>query len=275
MDQKKVGRFIAECRKEKGITQAQLAEQFGISNKAVSNWETGKSLPDATIMIELSNYLGITVNELLAGGRIEMEEYKDTAEQTIVDVQMGKEKLEKKYSSIIMVMAGVFFWLAVSGLLLYGYCLKNSDRLDSNINILFEEISHSIRQGEDTNGLLNRMYYSEQNKNITSVDDMVTFNACVSQVTIEDDEQRIGEKVDEFSNDAVVKKYSTRKVVEDYIGLGDSSYYLEIEYGYNILNYVLIKTNYWVLSFTMLLIIVLWIISNMQHFTHVKSLRKK
>ena len=62
MDLEKIGRFIAECRKEKGITQAQLAEKINITDKAVSKWETGKGLPDVSIMIELCNILGINVN---------------------------------------------------------------------------------------------------------------------------------------------------------------------------------------------------------------------
>jgi len=80
MDQEKIGKFIAELRKEKGLTQAQLAEHFDISNKAVSKWENGKSLPDASIMIDLCNLLDITVNELLSGERISMEDYKEKAE---------------------------------------------------------------------------------------------------------------------------------------------------------------------------------------------------
>lgn len=64
MNQEKTGAFIAELRKGKGLTQAQLAERIGLSNKAVSKWETGKSLPDASIMIDLRDFLGITVNEL-------------------------------------------------------------------------------------------------------------------------------------------------------------------------------------------------------------------
>lgn len=95
MDQEKIGKFIAELRKEKGLTQAQLAERFDISNKAVSKWETGKSLPDASIMIDLCNFLGITVNELLSGERIRMEDYKEKAEEIITGVvQISQE--EKK-----------------------------------------------------------------------------------------------------------------------------------------------------------------------------------
>ena len=86
MNQDKVGEFITELRKEKGLTQSQLAEHFGISNKAVSKWENGKSLPDASIMIDLCNFLGITVNELLSGERIDMENYREKAEKTITSV---------------------------------------------------------------------------------------------------------------------------------------------------------------------------------------------
>lgn len=67
MNQEKIGRFIASCRKECGYTQASLGEKLGITDRAVSKWETGKSMPDASIMLELCNLLKISVNELLAG----------------------------------------------------------------------------------------------------------------------------------------------------------------------------------------------------------------
>ena len=67
MDQEKIGKFIAACRKEKGLTQAALAEQLGITDRAVSKWETGKSLPDSSIMIDLCELLSINVNDLLKG----------------------------------------------------------------------------------------------------------------------------------------------------------------------------------------------------------------
>ena len=95
MDQVKIGRFIAELRKEKGLTQASLAGKFGISNKAVSKWENGKSLPDASIMLELCNLLGITVNELLTGERIPVEDYREKAEETLTSVVRDSQE-EKK-----------------------------------------------------------------------------------------------------------------------------------------------------------------------------------
>ena len=67
MNQIDTGKFIASCRKEKGLTQAQLAEKLNITDRAVSKWETGKCMPDSSIMLELCNILDVTVNELLSG----------------------------------------------------------------------------------------------------------------------------------------------------------------------------------------------------------------
>ena len=69
MNQEKIGRFISELRKEKGMTQANMAEQLGITDRAISKWETGKSMPDSSIMLELCDLLSINVNELLKGER--------------------------------------------------------------------------------------------------------------------------------------------------------------------------------------------------------------
>ena len=73
MDQLKIGKFIAECRKQKCLTQIQLAEKLSITDKAVSKWERGVAMPDTSIMLELCDILGISVNELLSGEKIDME----------------------------------------------------------------------------------------------------------------------------------------------------------------------------------------------------------
>lgn len=95
MNQEKIGRFIAECRKEKKLTQLQLAEKLNISNRAISKWENGKCCPDVSIMMELCDILGISVNELLSGERIKMENYQEKAEQNLVELQKQKEKAKK------------------------------------------------------------------------------------------------------------------------------------------------------------------------------------
>ena len=73
MNQVKIGKFIAQCRKEKNMTQAELAEKLNITDRAISKWETGKGMPDSSIMLDLCNELNISVNELLSGEVIKME----------------------------------------------------------------------------------------------------------------------------------------------------------------------------------------------------------
>ena len=75
MEQVKIGKFIAECRKKKNLTQMQLAEKLNITDRAISKWETGKGMPDSSIMLELCNELDISVNELLSGELIDMKNY--------------------------------------------------------------------------------------------------------------------------------------------------------------------------------------------------------
>lgn len=95
MDQIQIGRFIAACRKEQGMTQAQLAEKMGVSDRAVSKWETGKNMPDFSIMLELCDELDITVNDLLNGRRITMDNYKETAEKTMLEMRAMKEQNDR------------------------------------------------------------------------------------------------------------------------------------------------------------------------------------
>ena len=97
MNQLKIGKFIAECRKRVNLTQMQLAEKLNITDRAVSKWETGKAMPDCSIMLELCDILGISVNELLSGEKISMENNNQKNEQLLLE--MAKE-LEKKNKTI-------------------------------------------------------------------------------------------------------------------------------------------------------------------------------
>lgn len=107
MDQAKTGKFIAVCRKEKGLTQAQLAELMGVSDRAVSKWETGRSMPDSSIMLELCDALGINVNELLTGERIAMEDYRKTAEENLLQMRRQEEKTNKSFLQMELVIGFV------------------------------------------------------------------------------------------------------------------------------------------------------------------------
>jgi len=90
-----IGKFISSCRKDKGLTQIQLAEKLNITNRAVSKWETGKSVPDASIMLELCEILDISVTELLSGERITMENYKHKADKNLVEMKKENEAVNK------------------------------------------------------------------------------------------------------------------------------------------------------------------------------------
>ena len=97
MDQVKIGKFIAGRRKSMSLTQAQLAEKLDITDKAVSKWERGMAMPDTSIMLALCDILCISVNELLSGEKIHMENSNQKNEQLLLD--MAKE-LEKKNKTI-------------------------------------------------------------------------------------------------------------------------------------------------------------------------------
>ena len=107
MDQIKIGGFIAERRKKKGLTQAQLAEKLNITDRAVSKWENGRSLPDSSIMLELCEILEITVNDLLCGEVVVMEKYDKNLENNLLEMIKEKEKADKHLLTVEIVMGVV------------------------------------------------------------------------------------------------------------------------------------------------------------------------
>lgn len=96
MDQVKIGAFIGECRKKKNLTQAELAEALNITDRAVSKWENGKSMPDSSVMLQLCQILGITVNDLLSGEIVTMDNYDKELENNLLEMVKQKEKADKR-----------------------------------------------------------------------------------------------------------------------------------------------------------------------------------
>ena len=96
MDQLKIGRFIAERRREQGLTQAELAEKLHITDRAVSKWETGRGVPDSSIMLALCELLDINVNDLLSGEKIEISSYNRELENKLLEMIKEKGLLEKE-----------------------------------------------------------------------------------------------------------------------------------------------------------------------------------
>jgi len=96
MDQVKIGKFIASSRKEQNLTQVQLAEKLGITDRAVSKWENGKAMPDSSIMLELCEILHITVTDLLSGEVVTMENYNEQMQQNLLEMAKEKEASDKR-----------------------------------------------------------------------------------------------------------------------------------------------------------------------------------
>ena len=96
MDQIKIGKFISERRKLKNLTQAQLAEKLEITDRAISKWETGKSMPDSSIMLELCDILQITVTDLLYGEVVSMKNYNKETENKLIEMVKEKEQSDRQ-----------------------------------------------------------------------------------------------------------------------------------------------------------------------------------
>ena len=115
MDVAKIGKFIAERRKSKNITQEQLAEKLYITDRAVSKWERGLSLPDADKMLELCNILEISVNELLIGEVIDMKDYEKKTEELLLELARQEEYKNKRMMTDMWVMtiSAVIFYIGI------------------------------------------------------------------------------------------------------------------------------------------------------------------
>lgn len=122
MDQNKIGEFIAQCRKEHNMTQMQFAEKLGVTNKAVSKWETGKGLPEVGLMLPLCASLDITVNDLLSGERVSDANYQKKAEKNMMDLM--KENEENKRWMILSVICAVITVIAVCALVVIASLLE-------------------------------------------------------------------------------------------------------------------------------------------------------
>ena len=121
MDQVKIGKFIAEQRKQNGFTQMQLAERLGVTDRAVSKWENGRSMPDTSIMLELCDTLKISVNELLLGEVITMENYNEKSEKLLLEMTKAKEDADKRLLAMEWVIGGLSVFILLASTVLAAY----------------------------------------------------------------------------------------------------------------------------------------------------------
>ena len=107
MNQIKIGKFILNCRKEKGLTQEQLAEKLGVTSKSISRWENGKTMPDYSLLKDLCNELDINVNELLSGEKIKVNDYMNKSEENLIKLRKQIDKRKKVLTIISYVFMGI------------------------------------------------------------------------------------------------------------------------------------------------------------------------
>ena len=120
MTSKECGNFISELRKEKKLTQKELAEKINVSDKAVSRWETGKGYPDVTSLVSLSEYFDVSVNELLAGKRLTVEDIKETADENLISVFEQVQKNKKQQNLQVAVYTSVLIVVLLPVLIIIG-----------------------------------------------------------------------------------------------------------------------------------------------------------
>ncbi len=123
MNQLKIGKFIAECRKKANLTQMQLAEKLGITDKAISKWERGIAMPDTSIMLELCDILCISVNELLSGEKINMENNNQKNEQLLLDMAKELEKKDKIIWSSMWAIMIVSMTALLASIFIARFCI--------------------------------------------------------------------------------------------------------------------------------------------------------
>jgi len=139
MNQEKIGKFIAENRKAKRITQSELAEKLGVTDRAVSNWENGKNMPDLSLFKPLCDILGITINELMSGEKINNKEYNERLEENIINTidYIDKKNVKSSNIKIIILLIIGIIGIYLAQFIFNDYELKNYITVISMILVVY------------------------------------------------------------------------------------------------------------------------------------------
>ena len=120
MNQEKIGKFIAKCRKDKKMTQTDLAEKLGVTDKSIGNWENGRNMPDLSLFKPLCDELEITINDLLSGEKISKEKYQEKFEENIVNTIDYSTKRINKYGNVIGLLLVIFgLFISMSAIMIF------------------------------------------------------------------------------------------------------------------------------------------------------------
>lgn len=140
MNQEKIGRFIAELRKEKDMTQIDLANKLGITDRAISKWENGRGMPDLSLLTPLCEILDVSINELLSGARLDKKDYQEKLEENIINTIDYTDKKIKKTKKIFIIAISVILMFIVMLMVMYGIDIN---RMRNNKPVLFSTWGYS------------------------------------------------------------------------------------------------------------------------------------
>ena len=140
MDQIKIGKFIAELRKSKNMTQEQLGERLGVSFKTISKWENGRGMPELSTLKPLSEELEISINELLSGEKIEKEVYQERLEENIINTIDYTDKKIKKTKNFFVIVLSVIIIMFIALFMFYGIDIT---RMRNNKPVIFSTLGYS------------------------------------------------------------------------------------------------------------------------------------
>ncbi len=120
MNQEKIGKFIASCRKAKNITQQELAEKLGVSDRTIGNWENGRNMPDLSLFKPLCDELDITLNDLLSGEKVSEKEYQEKLEENIINtIDYTNKKIENHNSFIGLILIAFGILIAITAMTIF------------------------------------------------------------------------------------------------------------------------------------------------------------
>ena len=137
MNQEKIGKFILELRKEKNMTQKELADKIGVTDRAISKWENGRGMPELSLMKPLCDELDITINDLISGERVEKQEYQEKLEENILNTINYSNKKIKKSNKIFKVIIGITGIIILLMVLLISMFFIDVSRMKQNKPVIF------------------------------------------------------------------------------------------------------------------------------------------
>lgn len=140
MNQEQIGKFIAQLRKEKKMTQIDLASKLGITDRAISKWENGRGMPDLSLLMPLCEILDVSINELLSGARLDNKNYQEKLEENIINAIDYSDKKIKKTKKIFKITLSAIVIFIVAFIIMYGIDIN---RMRNNKPVLFSTWGYS------------------------------------------------------------------------------------------------------------------------------------